>query len=320
MRTFNLETEKVLEKLGIDIKSNLITVFKSILLAAGGLTTSVTFNEISAHLKKFEGKRFTKAYLYRLIKELEVSGFITADPIQHPKEYAITQVELTKTLEQKRNKALSSLLSNRQDLTTKLNLLKSTNPQDFAITVYDQLVGAPTIVGSMIIEGIENVRTAVIREFAEVAKAGDIVRVLAPGSLLDGGLEQSGLAEKRLMDRSVDGVKMAGVMIPQKHHEFTTELIINYLRNMGDSLRIHAESGNLTLKVAKEYCTTYRMVTLNNEKILLYLTHSAESDIAALIHRKDNPGVIDDAIRTFDRLFEEGLNIMDIVKKSITPH
>ena len=48
--------------------------------------------------------------------------------------------------------------------------------------------------------------------------------------------------------------------------------------------------------------------------MLLYLTHGSESNLAALIHRKDNPGLVDDAIRTFDGLFEEGIDFVRILE------
>jgi hypothetical protein len=51
--------------------------------------------------------------------------------------------------------------------------------------------------------------------------------------------------------------------------------------------------------------------------MLLYLTHAKESDMAALVHRKDNPGLIDDAIRTFDELWETGIDVLDVVKQML---
>ena len=310
--------ERLLEKVGIDLNSNVMIVFKAILIA-GGLTNAVTYKDIVAQLKQFSGIKYTRAYLYRLIKELEEDGFIIADAVQHPKQYSITTSSLTKAVNKKRQNTLSSLLSTRQQLSTQLNVIKTVNPQDLAITTYNTLKGISPIISSTIIEGVENVRSTVIREFAEVSKQGDVVRVLAPASLLDGGLDSAGLAEQKLVVRALDGVKVSGILMPQKHQEFTTELIVRYLRNMGEMFGALAATGNISMRIAKEYSTTYRMVSLNNEKMLLYLTHSSESDIAALIHRKDNPGLIDDAVKTFDNLFDEGINVVEVVEKMLLP-
>jgi hypothetical protein len=51
--------------------------------------------------------------------------------------------------------------------------------------------------------------------------------------------------------------------------------------------------------------------------MLLYLTHAKESDMAALVHREDNPKLIDDAISTFDKLWETGIDVLDLVKKML---
>ncbi|TFG33915.1 hypothetical protein EU527_05905 [Candidatus Thorarchaeota archaeon] len=310
--------EEILERIGFDLNSNVMMVFRAILLASGSLGNYTTFREIETQLREMGEKRYTKAYLYRLFKELEEDELIIVDAIHRPKRFAITKIGLIRALEKRRNELLSTLLMKRQDLTVKYNLLGKTNTQDLAITMYNQIVGAATIDESVVIEGVENVRTTVIREFADIAKRGDIIRVLAPGSILDGGLEQSGLAEQRLMARAMDGVRVAGVILPQKHQEFTRDLITNFLKNTGDSLKALAATGNITITIAKEFISTYRMVSLNNEKMLLYLTHAAESDTAALIHRQDNPGLIDDAVKTFDTLYEEGISILDIVQQMIT--
>jgi len=57
------------------------------------------------------------------------------------------------------------------------------------------------------------------------------------------------------------------------------------------------------------------MVALNTDVMLLYLTHSPESDMAALVRREDNPGLVDDALSTFDKIWEEGVDIMEMVAK-----
>jgi hypothetical protein len=113
------------------------------------------------------------------------------------------------------------------------------------------------------------------------------------------------MTEMSLMARAFDGVKIIGLMIPTKGKESEThELISNYIQNVKDSFIRLASTGNSSLRIAKENILTYRMVSLNSDKMLLYLTHAADSDMAALILRKDNPGLIDDAVTTFNRIYE----------------
>ena len=306
-------------QLGIDWDSSMMMVLKGVMAAAGGPSKFVTYKEIAVHLEKLERKKYTKAYIYRRLTDLENEGFIVVDTIKHPKQFSISEAGIIKALEKKRKKMLSETLTKRQEVTTKKNLLTTTNPEEVAITLYNQLVGLDSIEGSVVIEGIESVRNIVIREFGEVAKPGDEIRVIAPASVLEGGLEKSGMTEMSLMVRAMDGVKIIGLLMPvEGKQSLTTDLVLSYLQNVGDTFVNLASTGNISLRIGKENFKTYRMVSLNSDKMLLYLTHAAESDMAALIQRKDNPGLIDDAVKTFDTIFDEAIDIMDIVKQKLT--
>jgi len=98
----------------------------------------------------------------------------------------------------------------------------------------------------------------------------------------------------------------------------TTDLILNYIQHIGDAFTKLASTGNISFRIAKKNYQTYRMVSLNSDKMLLYLTHAAESDMAALIQRKDNPGLIDDAVKTFDTIYDEAGDVMVMVKQALS--
>ncbi len=307
-----------LQQLGLDVDSSQMMVLKG-LMAAGGLAKSVPYKEIAVHLEKLEKKKYTKAYIYRRLSNLENEGFIVVDTIKHPREFLISEAGIVKALEKKRKSMLSETQTKRKEVLTKQNLLTTTNPEEAAMILYNQLAGLNSIEGSVVIEGIESVRSTIIREFGEAAKPGDESRVIAPASVLDRGLGKSGMAEMSLMARAMDGVKIIGLLMPvEGKQSFTTELILSYIQNVGEAFVNLASTGNISLRIAKENSKTYRMVSLNSEKMLLYLTHAAESDMAALIQRKDNSGLIDDAVRTFDTIFDEAIDVMEIVKQALS--
>ena len=307
-----------LQQLGLDEDSSQMMVLKG-LMAAGGLAKSVPYKEIAVHLEKLEKKKYTKAYIYRRLSDLENEGFIVVDTIKHPREFLISEAGIVKALEKKRKSMLSETQTKRKEVLTKQNLLTTTDPEDVAMVLYNQLVGLDSIEGSVVIEGVESVRSTIIREFGEAAKPGDEIRVIAPASVLDRGLGKSGMAEMSLMARAMDGVKIIGLLMPvEGKQSFTTELILSYIQNVGEAFVNLASTGNISLRIAKENSKTYRMVSLNSEKMLLYLTHAAESDMAALIQRKDNSGLIDDAVRTFDTIFDEAIDVMEIVKQALS--
>jgi DNA-binding PadR family transcriptional regulator len=286
--------------------------------AAGGPSKLVTYKEIDKHLEKLQRKSYSRAYIYRHLQNLEKEGYISSEQeIGKTRQYQILESEIIKMLERKKEEVSSELLEKKQESMKKLELLQTTNPEELAHSLFNELAGLTAIRRSIIIEGIENVRNMVIREFGSSAKPGDVIRVIAPASLLDGGLTGPGMAEISLMRRAEDDVKILGVMIPKHNTLFSTELIASFTKNIGPTFTSFVASGNISLKVAKENIKTYRMVSLNRDKMLLYLTHAAESDIAALVHRKDNPGLIDDAVDTFDRLANEGIDVIEMVKQMI---
>ena len=287
--------------------------------AAGGPSKFVTYKEITEHLQKLEKKKFTKAYIYRQLSNLSDEGYLTIDSVQFPRRYAISESGIVNSLEEKREVALSELQTKRQEITSKLNLLKTVSLDSIAFVLYNQLLGLESVTGSIIIEGIDNVRSTVVREFGKSAKPGDKIRVLAPASIVGpGGLTEAGMAEMSLMTRASDGIRIIGLMIPQQEISKTAMLFAQFMQNVGSEFMSLASSGNILIKVAKKKVKTYRMVSLNREKMLLYLTHAADSDMAALIHRKDNPGLIDDAVDTFDRILEEGIDVIDLVKQALS--
>ncbi len=308
-----------LHQLGVDVDSSQMMVMKALMAAAGGPSKFVTYKEIAAHIEKLERKKYTKAYIYRRLTDLENEGFIVVDTIQHPKQFSISEAGIVKALEKKRKKMLSETQTKRQEVITSQKLLTTTNPEEVAMTLYSQLVGLDSIEGSVVIEGIENVRSTIIREFGEGSKPGDEIRIIAPASVLEGGLRKAGMAEMSLMARAKDGVKIISVLMPvEGKQSFTTDLISNYVQHIGDVFTKLASTGNISFRIAKKYYQTYRMVSLNSDKMLLYLTHAAESDMAALIQRKDNPGLIDDAVKTFDTIYDEAADVMTTVNQSLS--
>jgi Fe2+ or Zn2+ uptake regulation protein len=308
---------EILAKLGIDMNSSQMIVFKAVIAAGGSLSKPVTYQEVVETLQRVMNKGYKKAYIYRQINSLADEGFIVIDAIQHPQRYSVVESTLSIALKKISQHELSQLLSKRQHITTQMNLIDTTNPEEVAITAYNNLIGISTIGESAIIEGIENVRSAVIREFADGAKPGDYVRVLAPASTLADGLGPSGMTELRLMQGASKGVKIHGMLTPLHHEERSTELIAGHLKTLPGPFIEAVSTGNVMVKLAREPVQTYRMVSLNSDKMLLYLTHAKESDIAALIHRDNNAGLIDDAISTFDRLWEDGLDVVEMVSKMI---
>jgi len=312
------ESGEILQRLQVDMNSSSMMIFRAVLMAAGGTSKPVTYAAISEALKKSVHKKYTKAYVYSQLNSLEEEGFISIDTVQHPKQYMIVESSVADALKRRSQRAISELICKRERITAKLDLLEKAAPQDIAITAYNDLVGISSQGGSIMIEGIENVRSMVIREFADSAKPGDSIRVLASAGTLAEGLGPGGITELRIIQSGFRGVKVRALLIPVEQTELTMSLIAGHLRTLSGDFVQGVSTGNIELRLAGERLQTYRMVSLNSEKILLYLTQAKASDIAALIHRKDNPVLVDDAIETFDRLWNTGFDIIAPITQKVS--
>ncbi len=303
------------ERLGLDITSSDMQVFRAVLIAAGGVDKPASYNEIAKSLESIAGKKYTKAYIYRRLNNLEEDGFIIVDTIHTPRTYTVTESSVIKALETKRKSKLSESLAKKQDVTTKLNRLDSIQKQELAIMLHKQLVGTQSIDKSQVIEGIENVRSTIIRDFADDAKEGDRIRILAHASTLAEGLGPGGVTELKVIQAGFRGVKVQGLLTPIGQEDLDLNLMARHLTPMVEVFEQASKTGNIQLKLTHAPINTYRIVCLNEDKMLLYLTHAKESDVAAIIHRDYNPGLIDDAIKTFDNLWESGIDVLDMVKQ-----
>jgi hypothetical protein len=305
-----------LEKLGIDMGSSEMQVFRAVLMAAGGVEKPVNYHEIATSLESIANRKYTKAYIYRRLNSLEEDGFLIADTIHSPRTYSISESNVTKALDSRRKEMLAGNLTKRQDLTTRIHRLKSIKSQDLALILHKQLAGVSGIDDSLLIEGVENVRSTIIREFADGANEGDVVRVLGHASTLAEGLGPGGVTELRVMQAGFRGVKVLGLLTSAGSETFDVDLMVKHLVPLADVFEKAASTGNIQLRLSREPINTYRIVSLNENKMLLYLTHAKESDVAALVHRKDNPGLLDDAFRTFEKIWENSVDILEIVAKT----
>ncbi|MHA2158178.1 MAG: hypothetical protein ACXABE_04730, partial [Candidatus Thorarchaeota archaeon] len=232
------------EKLGVDMNSSQMQVFRAVLIAAGGTGKSVKYDEIAKCLESIVDKKFTKAYIYRRLNDLEKDLFISVDTINSPRTYSVTESSIAKALDAKRLKKLSESLTKREDITTKLNRLKSIHGQGLAIMLHKQLAGTSSIGESGVIEGVENVRSTIIREFADGAKEGDTVRVLGHTSTLADGLGPGGVTELRLIQSGFRGVKVLGLLTPLEKDSLDLNFMASHLTTMMETFEQAVKTGN----------------------------------------------------------------------------
>ena len=310
------ELWEFLEKLGIDMNSGEMQVFTAILKAAGETEKPVGYSDVVAALESMTKKTFTKAYIYRQLKSLDESKFIKIRNT-NPRTYLVEHDRLREALESRMETEETVSIQRKQEIELTYKQLGAIKSQELVLMLHKQLTGNQKSSDSGVIEGVENVRSTIIREFADGAQEGDLVRVLGHASTLAEGLGPGGVTELRLIQSGFRGVKVKGLLTPIEDEEMNLNLMVGHLTTLVEPFEKAARTGNIGLKFSREPINTYRMLTLNEEKMLLYLTHAKESDMAALVHREDNPGLIDDAIRTFEELWKTGIDVLDLVQQML---
>jgi Fe2+ or Zn2+ uptake regulation protein len=299
-------------KLGVDMTSRDMQVLKALAEVASRNPEGVTYADLSSHLTE-KGIKLSKVWIYKCLSRLEEDGFVITERISNPRQYLTSQRIIANALEQKRKAKVDGLKSDREKATADLESVKGTSVEDLTMMAYDTIVGSVPIDTSTVIEGVENVRSTLIREFFQKAKPGDVIRLLAPIQAIDRDNETSGVTELELLKKAAEGIRLLSILVPTEDESRDPKVISKYIGGLGEILREVMLTGNLEVRSPKTPLKTYRMVALNTNVMLLYLTHSPASDMAALVRREDNPGLVDDALNTFDKIWDVGVDIMETV-------
>lgn len=164
---------------------------------------------------------------------------------------------------------------------------------------------------SIIIEGIDNIKRAIAVEICDLAKPGDTIRATSHLHIITSDI--IGPGKESIIKAATKGVNVRGLVIPTIPIERGTEALKRFLLKSSELLIKALESKTLQVKLVNDGKFGYRMISLNSEKMILYLSHSVECGDAAIFHINDNPKIIADANRTFDRFWENSTDFTTIM-------
>ncbi|MFW9886953.1 MAG: hypothetical protein ACFFER_02150 [Candidatus Thorarchaeota archaeon] len=302
------------EKLGVDMSSRDMQVLKALAELTSRNPEGVPYTELSIHLIG-KGIMLSKVWIYKCLSRLENEGYLVSERISNPRLYKTSEDIIAEALEKKRVSRIDQLKTDREEIGRELKSVKDTSVEDLTMMAYDTIVGSIPIDSSTVIEGIENVRSTLIREIFRKAKPGDIIRTIAPIQAIDRGEETSGVTEFELLMTAAEGIKLCVILVPTEDVSRDPKVMSKYIGGSAELLQQVMVTGNLAIRSPRTPLKTYRMVALNEDMMLLYLTHSPASDMAALVRREDNPGLVNDALNTFNRIWEEGVDIIQMVSQ-----
>jgi predicted transcriptional regulator len=310
----SIDSNYVLDQIGINISSRDFRVLKAIIQAQEPNNGAATVDEIHAKIKK----KLSKSWIYKCLDNLERQGFISVDKVRRPRVYIVNSESVMIGLEDARQNALKKLRQEQHQIQQHEDILKQSNLHEMTEYVLEHLAGKQPRNLSRVFEGVENVRRVIVEEMCSNPISGDLIRVLNMIELSSFNSLSTSFLETEFLDAAVQGLKVRALfpMNPKSPEEGLAALA-RFLKGVGGPLTSAIKSGNLQIRARPTEDQTYRMISRNNNKMLLFLTNAPTPDTGALLYRNVNTPLIDDAITTFDALWEESQDITQMLMQSI---
>ncbi len=288
------------------------------MLRAGNETQGeITFQQIYANIKSERSKAPSKAWIYKCISNLESNQFITVNRLGRPWHFTATIETIMAGLANSQSRQRSILEDERKELSEDVESLEGADMQDMANIIIGIMIGRKPKLTSGHIEGKDNVRIAMIRELCGNTSPGDVLRLTEGANLLDLTPANSGPVEKALLEAVQNGLTIKALLTSQMPQGQGLASLASFLSKTSSLVVQGILDGRLQLRATPQPTSTYRMLCLNEEKMILFMSKAPYPDSAALIYRDDNPTMVDDAVATFERLWESAIDISAILKQAI---
>ncbi|MFQ5833075.1 MAG: hypothetical protein ACE5H4_10260 [Candidatus Thorarchaeota archaeon] len=309
----------LLQSIGLDLSAKEMRILRAVLSAAGGLSRSVSAKEVWKHVIGLDGKNVSEAWVYRKLSELVENEFVVVDRIERPIRYMVTNDSIISALEQCKNAKLSELATAREKVMEEVGFLRSIDVKKLSKEMRNTLTGNVLSRTSGVVEGIDYVRGIIHGEILDVAGPGDVIRTLNPLVVLERGPPQSSATDRRLLETTFRGVTLKALNILMAQPEGAgLALLTRFISNLSETFHEAIRTERLELRALPPGTRSYRMLSLNDEIMMLYLTDVAAADTAALVYKKDNPKLIEDAIKTFERLWEQAHDISAVLTQKMS--
>ncbi|NHJ13679.1 MAG: hypothetical protein EAX95_08380 [Candidatus Thorarchaeota archaeon] len=313
------ETVKNLRRLGIEISDFEIDLLGCLYDVAGGFSRWVTAKQIWQQVtsRAVKSKKLSKTWFYKGLNELSEDGFVLIDRIARPVKYMITKDSLAQGVERKKGKRELELRERKKLLSEKEELLRTTDSNQLATEVMNFLKGERLGAKSEVIEGLDNIRAVIDQEIIGRAGTGDEIWTVNPIFILESGLLSSP-TDRKIIEATFRGVKVKGLMIlTGEGNSADLTRLGGYMKNVVELFTKSTQLGNLEVRVLPPGIRTYRILGVNKDRIMLYLTDVAQADIAAFIRYEDNPSFIEDAIISFEKLWAQAQDFLGLIMEQV---
>ncbi|MHA1770125.1 MAG: hypothetical protein ACTSYL_11490 [Candidatus Thorarchaeota archaeon] len=309
------ELERIIAAMEIDIDSIEMQTLGAVIRAENLIYASPTIEYIYELLKK--KTRVSKNWIYKTLSELEEEGYLVTDKIRRPHLYLTQNEKIEQALDKKRLKIIYALEKEIKSIEDKIELLETANLAEFYNLMANKEEGMLLARDPAIIEGAENVEMSTTRAIFASAKEGDIIRSLTPLRILDKGLVNSGKLELEMTRALERGAIVKSLMIPTTIDLKEINGASNFFHLKHKEMLRYTRNNRILVRIYPRPHQTYRFLALNDERIVMFMTNIASPEIALITTNRGIPRFIEDALRTWTRLWDQAIDANEQVIASL---
>ncbi len=298
------------ETLGISLNSREFQILKYILKISETEKRQPTFSDIQGMANASADAPFSKQWIYRCLKNLEESKFITVDRINKPTRYSASLVDTRNGFSLLADQKTTALQEEWKRVNAKLETIQSCNTYDLAYYLVDNLSGNRAENRAGVIEGVSNIRQTIAMEVCEKSRMGDTIRINNRRTIVETGTDSPVSIERMLLEACTKNVRMMALLDREPLQKFIEDRsLMQFIIREKDTLLKSLNTGNLEIRVTNKNLVPYRMLALNSEKLFLFLADRPITDTVALISREANPLLLDEAVSAFDETWRNSQNL-----------
>ncbi len=296
-----LQHEEVLEIIGLDKIRKDMVVLSAVLKSQKDPTDFVDFETLREQLAIEEGTRKGKdSLIYRSLSWLEKEGFLKIDKTSHKHGYNSSISLIRGALERIISTKIKILEKELVNTDSEVSTLSDMVSDIMAGAVIDLAAGKRKIEKPVFAQGWDNILMLLDDKVYKGLKNGDVIRItlewLTQHDIMDPirvkGAEK--LCEKGVEFRALDNNK--------GERNLRTQLM--------EPMKTWLEKGfKIRYRISPRKDSTYQFIARNTDGIVLVVSENPLS--ATWIPKDSNPELVDNAIDSFDKDYELGIDILE---------
>ncbi|MHA2025799.1 MAG: hypothetical protein ACW98U_07840 [Candidatus Thorarchaeota archaeon] len=296
-----LRYEEVLDIIGLDRAKKDMIILGALLKAQKEPNDFIDFETLREQLAIDEGSRKGKdPLIYRSLSSLEKEGFLKIDKSGHKHGYNSNIAQIEKTLEKIVRKNIETLNNDLNSVNADMQTLSNMNSDSMASIVIDHAVGKTKIEKPVFAQGWDNIVKLIGDKVYGGLTKGDVVRISLEWLSQTDYMNPNGLMNAEEIMKQ--GVEFRSLDHDRGEKEFRKNI-------QGFVMKLRENGRNVGYRIFPRKDATYQFIARNTEGIVLVVSESPLS--ATWVPRNSNTELVDNAIDSFDKDYELGVDIVD---------